>query len=146
MDQQQPAAPVEGFKPNIYPVMYWALAYGVIAGAILFVVYLLSRYITIVWFPVFLAGVVWGGYRNYKKQKNFWHTSQGMPPVKKSAMDEFKEAVGDIVSASQEMMAEQAQEQEQPTETGALPADEAGQSEAGNDDSQQAPPAGSQPQ
>jgi len=69
-----------------------------------------------------------------------------MPPVKKSAMDEFKEAVGDIVSASQEMMAEQAQEQEQPTETGALPADEAGQSEPENDDSQQAPPAGSQPQ
>ena len=95
------------FKPNIYPVIYWGLAYGVIAGLLLFLVALLARYITLVWFPVFLAGLVWGGYRNYKKQKNAWATQSGASVTPKSPMEEFKEAVRDVADASREMVAEQ---------------------------------------
>jgi len=91
--------------------MYWALAYGVIAGVILFVVYLLSNYITLIWFPVFLAGVIYGGFRNYKKQRNEWTRSQGVAPQTKPVMQEFREAVADIAVASQEMMAESRQQE-----------------------------------
>lgn len=95
------------FKPNIYPIMYWALAYGVIAGFLLFLVFLLSRFITIVWFPVFLVGLVWGGYRNYKKQKKMWSTQSGVPLALKSPVQEFKEAVSDVTDAAREMVAQQ---------------------------------------
>ena len=95
------------FKPNIYPVMYWALAYGVIAGVILLVVYLLSQYITVIWFPVFLIGLVWGGYRNYIKQKQSYLSGQGMEYKPQSPMAEFRAATQDIMNASREMMAEQ---------------------------------------
>lgn len=100
------------YKPNIYPIMYWALAYGVIAGVILLVVYLLSRYITVIWFPVFLVGLIWGGYRNYTKQKQTYLANQGMQYKPQSAMAEFKEAARDVMNASREMMAEQQAEDE----------------------------------
>lgn len=99
--------PPNEFKPNIYPVMYWALAYGVIAGVILFVVYMLSQYITVIWFPVFLAGLIWGGYRNYIKQKQGYLSGQGMAYTPQSPMAEFREAARDVMTASREMMAEQ---------------------------------------
>ncbi len=102
----------EGFKPNMYPLMYWALAFGVVAGLLLFGMLLLSRYITLVWFPVFLAGLVWGGYRNYKKQKDEWYANSGVAPVKKSAVEEIRDAVSDITTASRTMMAENAAEDE----------------------------------
>ncbi|HLD26127.1 MAG TPA: hypothetical protein VJC05_03745 [Candidatus Andersenbacteria bacterium] len=89
------------FKPNIYPIMYWALLYGVIAGILLFMLFILSRFITVVWFPVFLAGLIWGGYRNYKQQK----TAAGETMVK-PVMQEFKEAASDIVAATREAMQE----------------------------------------
>lgn len=95
------------FKPNIYPIIYWALAYGVIAGFLLFLIYLLSRYITVVWFPVFLVGLVWGAYRNYQKQKRVWSQASGVPLTPKSPMQEFREAVNDVVDASRDMVAEQ---------------------------------------
>lgn len=95
------------FKPNIYPIIYWALAYGVIAGFLLFLVYILSRYITLVWFPVFLVGLVWGGYRNYKKQKKIWSTQAGVPLAAKPPMQEFREAISDVTDAAREMVAEQ---------------------------------------
>lgn len=101
--EQQPGQ----FKPNMYPLMYWALAFGAISGVALFLMYLLSQFITIVWFPVFLAGLVWGGYRNYKQQKEAWMKGTGASAVPQSPMQEFKEAVGDVVNASRQMMAEQ---------------------------------------
>lgn len=100
------------FKPNIYPVIYWALAYGVIAGFLLFLIYLLSRYITVVWFPVFLVGLVWGGLRNYRKQKRVWSQQSGVPITPKSPMEEFREAVSDVVDASRDMVAQQRAEDE----------------------------------
>lgn len=100
------------FKPNIYPIMYWALAYGVIAGFLLFLVFLLSRFITIVWFPVFLVGLIWGGYRNYLKQKKIWATQSGVPLTPKSPVQEFKEAVSDVTDAAREMVAQNRAEDE----------------------------------
>lgn len=111
--------PLTGFKPNIYPVMYWALVYGVLAGVLLFVIYLLQQYITIIWFPIFLVGLVLGGFRNYKKQKTAWLHGQGMTVGPTSFASEIREAVSDITVASQEMIAEEraAQQQEEPIET-----------------------------
>lgn len=97
----------EEFKPNIYPIIYWALAYGVIAGFVLFIMFLLARYITIVWFPVFLVGLAWGGFRNYKKQKRIWSTQAGVPLTPKSPMQEFREAVTDVTDAARDMVAQQ---------------------------------------
>lgn len=94
------------FKPNIYPIIYWALAYGVIAGFLLFLVYILSQYITLVWFPVFAVGLIWGGYRNYQKQKKIWSTQSGTPVVPKSPVQEFREAVSDVTLAAREMVAQ----------------------------------------
>ncbi len=104
------------YKPNIYPIIYWALVFGVIAGAILFVVYLLSRYITVIWFPVFLAGLMWGGFRNYKKQKAEWMRFKGTASPARSFMEEIKEAARDIFNASREMMAEQNQPEDSQTQ------------------------------
>lgn len=95
------------FKPNIYPVMYWGLAYGVAAGVILTVIYFLSNFITVIWFPVFLAGLIFGGFRSWRKQKEEWEKGQGMAPQAKPVMQEFREAVADIAVASQEMMTEE---------------------------------------
>lgn len=96
------------FKPNLYPIMYWALAYGAIAGVSLYIAYLLSQFITIIWFPVFLVGLVWGGYRNYKRQKMQWSQSSGTPlPPAGTPIEEFRKAVGDIINVSQEMIAQQ---------------------------------------
>jgi len=100
---------MEQFKPNIYPIIYWGLLYGVIAGFILFVIFFLSRYLTTIWFPVFLVGLIWGGYRNYKKQKKEWSSSTGVKTEKTSPLDEIKEAAGDIVEATKDMLAEQTQ-------------------------------------
>lgn len=109
MTNEQPTQPSVPFKPNMYPIMYWALAYGVIAGLLLLLVFLLSQYITIVWLPVFLTGLVLGGYRNYQKQKN-----QAGIAGNSSAMNEFRQAVADIASASQGLM-NQDQPAPQPT-------------------------------
>ncbi|MEX0649989.1 MAG: hypothetical protein WD200_03240 [Candidatus Andersenbacteria bacterium] len=109
-DQQLPA---REYKPNIYPIMYWALLFGLAAGLILLVVFMLARFITLIWFPVFLAGAAWGAYRNYRKQKDEWANAQGVAPMKKSVMEEFKDATRDIVQASREMMAENAAEDAQ---------------------------------
>lgn len=101
------------FKPNIYPIMYWGLMYGLIAGFVLFILFLMSRFITVLWFPVFLVGVIWGGYRNYKKQKS---ESGHVSTIPKTALEEFKEAARDIVGATREMVAEQAEEAAQEEE------------------------------
>lgn len=107
---------VGGFKPNIYPIMYWGLAFGAIAGVLLTVMWLLSRYITLVWIPVFLVGLAWGGFRNYRKQKRDWEQSHGIMPAAQSAMQEFRAAVSDVMSASQGLMAEETPAEEQPEE------------------------------
>jgi len=104
------------FKPNIYPVMYWSLAYGVAAGVLLFVLNLLSSFITIIWFPVFLCGLIWGGWRNYKKQKNTWETSTGTAATSQGVMGEFREAVTDIAGASQELFNQEAAPEEEITD------------------------------
>ncbi|MDZ4225322.1 MAG: hypothetical protein U1C49_00585, partial [Candidatus Andersenbacteria bacterium] len=98
------------FKPNIYPVMYWALAYGVVAGLLLFLLSVLSQFLTLVWFPVFLAGLIWGGYRNYQKQRSEWRQNTGTPATAQSPVNEFKSAVQDIAAASRELMSQEAQE------------------------------------
>ncbi|MEK7557468.1 MAG: hypothetical protein AAB538_05805 [Patescibacteria group bacterium] len=102
----------EEFKPNIYPIIYWALAYGVIAGFLLFLVYLLSRYITVVWFPVFAVGLIWGAYRNYRKQKRVWSQASGVPLAAKPPLQEFRDAISDVVDASRDMVAQQRAEDE----------------------------------
>lgn len=118
------------FKPNIYPIMYWALAYGVAGGIVLFLIALLSRYITVVWFPVFLGGLVWGGYRNYRKQKGEWAQTTGMSVPTQSPLNEFRAAVSDIADASRDVFAQEAQP-EQPEPQGTPPE---------NDDTTQLPP------
>lgn|SRR3989344_6443672 len=104
------------FRPNIYPIMYWGLLYGLAAGLLLFAVFILSQFITLVWFPVFLAGVIWGGYRNYQKQKR----SQGVVTIPQRPMQEFREAASDIVSATRDMLVQEGAEAEQ-TPTGEEP-------------------------
>lgn len=104
---QSPQQPTNEFKPNIYPIIYWALVYGVIAGLVMFVLTVLSKYITVIWFPVFLAGLVWGAFRNYGKQKDAWNANKGVPPTKRPVMEEFKDAVRDIAVASREIATQQ---------------------------------------
>jgi len=97
-------------------MMYWGIMYGVIAGFILVVINLLSQYIAVIWFPVFLAGVIWGGYRNYIKQKKEAGSS-----IHKSVVEEFKSAAQDVVEATGEMLAENreaAEEVDNSVETG----------------------------
>ena len=107
MDQSQSDQPLQiDFKPNMYPIMYWAIAYGAAAGVALFLVNILSTFIGALWAPVFLVGLVWGGYRNYQKQKSAWRMGQGVSSVPQTPVQEFKTAVSDVVSASREMMAE----------------------------------------
>ena len=108
---EQPAAPVATaeFKPNIYPIMYWALAFGAAAAVLLFVLFLLSQVIAFAWVPVFLTGLIWGGYRNYKKQKQDWASSAGIIPTAMSPLDEFRQAASDVAQASRDLM-----EQESP--------------------------------
>lgn len=98
------------YKPNIYPIMYWAILYGIIAAFVLLVISMLASFITVLWFPVFLAGVVWGGFRKYKQDKAAWSQGQGVPSTPKTPVEEFKDAARDIAQASREMMARQAQE------------------------------------
>lgn len=98
------------YKPNIYPIMYWAVLYGALSALGLFAVYLLASFITVLWFPVFLAGLLWGGFRKYKQDKAVWMNANGVSNTPKSAVDEFKDAARDIAQASQEMVTRHAQE------------------------------------
>lgn len=102
--------PQNEYKPNIYPIMYWALLYGALCALALFALKLLSDFIVILWFPVFLAGVIWGGFRKYKQDKASWMQGKGIVGTKKSPVDEFKDAARDIAQASQEMVARHAKE------------------------------------
>lgn len=112
MDQQPPKAE---YKPNIYPIIYWALVYGVIAAFVLFTVHLLAGFIALLWFPVFLAGVIWGGYRKYQQDKAAWEQGIGSSPTpgpskQKTPVEEFKDAARDIAQAGREMIIRQAKE------------------------------------
>lgn len=100
------------FKPNIYPIMYWALAFGATAGVLLWLLTILSNYISVVWFPVFFAGLLWGGYRNYKSQKKAFETQTGQPQQAQTAMAEFKQAISDVAVASGELINQEAEEEE----------------------------------
>jgi len=114
MDQpanEQPASDSgasSAFKPNIYPIIWWALAYGIAAGLLLFVLALLARFITLVWFPVFLAGLIWGALRNYRQQKRQYAKGAGVTVTPQSPLNEIKEAVRDIAQASRETFAKEA--------------------------------------
>ncbi len=108
MEQQQSTE--QDYKPNLYPIMYWAILYGVIAALALLALKLLSDYITVLWFPVFLAGLIWGGFRKYKQDKAIWMQGRGIVSTKKSAIEEFKDAAKDITQATQEMVTRHAQE------------------------------------
>ncbi len=103
---------MERFKPNIYPIIYWGLLYGLIAGFVLLIIFFLSRYLTTIWFPVFLIGLIWGGYRNYKKQKGAWSGTSGEKKESGSPLDEMKEAAGDIMLATKDLLAEQGKNEE----------------------------------
>lgn len=114
MDENKPEPEFQiDFKPNIYPIMYWAIAYGAIAGIALFLLNVLSAFIGVLWAPVFLVGLVWGGYRQYQKQKAGWRMGQGIPAAKNSPVEEFKQAVGDVINASREMLTQNAAEEAQ---------------------------------
>lgn len=104
------------FKPQIMPIMFWSLAYGAAAGILLFILFLLSRYITIVWFPVFLAGVIWGAWRNYQQQKKQAYAQAGEAPPPQSFASEFRQAASDIAVASQDLLNQEAAEEEPPQE------------------------------
>lgn len=93
------------FKPNIYPIMYWGLVFGISAGMLLFAVFLLSRFVVYIWFPVFLAGLLWGGYRNYQQQKRAWQQNTGDVGVG-PPLEEIKAAARDIVLATREILRE----------------------------------------
>lgn len=97
------------FKLQIMPIMFWSLAYGATAGMLLFIVFLLSTYILIVWFPVFLVGVLWGAWRNYQQQKKRWYTQADMPPAQQSITQELRQAASDIASASRELFNQEAE-------------------------------------
>lgn len=107
MDEQQPQL---AYKPNIYPIMYWAILYGAVAALALVLLTMIAKYVTILWFPVFLAGLVWGGFRKYKQDKATWMKGKGLVGTSKSPLEEFKDAARDITQASQDMMRRQAQE------------------------------------
>ena len=112
MDQQPPQTE---YKPNIYPIMYWGILYGVIAALALLTIRLLADFISVLWFPVFLAGLIWGGYRKYVQDKAAWMQSTGTPSTtqsgtSKSPVEEFKAAARDIAQAGREMIARQAVE------------------------------------
>lgn len=100
------------FKPNIYPVIFWAVSYGAAAALLVFVAKLLLEYINIFGPLVFLAGVVLGAWRNYRKQKNEFYANSGQAPAEQSPMDEFRAAARDIASASQELMNQEAPAEE----------------------------------
>ncbi len=113
---------MDNFKPNIYPVIYWGLMFGLLAGFVLLVMLLLSRYITVIWFPVFLSGVIWGGWHNYRRQKRAWREQQekGNGAETRAAapegntLQEIKEAARDITMAAREIIAEQPEEEAAP--------------------------------
>jgi hypothetical protein len=99
------------FKPQIMPVLYWALAYGALAGFVLFLLNLLAAYVTVVWFPVFLIGVVFGGWRNYKRQKSRSYAQGGTVPLPQTLAAEFREAASDIAAASRDLLQQNAKEE-----------------------------------
>lgn len=99
------------FKPNIYPIIFWALAFGLAAGFLLFIVNILSQYITLVWFPVFLAGLIWGGWRNYQVQKKAWEEGASVTPEVQSMQSQIRQAVTDIADASRELFNQEEQEE-----------------------------------
>lgn len=105
------------FKVNIYPVIYWALAYGLVAAIVLLLLKVLSDNITGLWAIVFVAGLVWGGYRNYQIQKKAW-VGQGHAAAPQSPVEEFKQAIKDIAGASRDLMKQTAAQAEKvvPTE------------------------------
>jgi hypothetical protein len=109
-----PQLPPQEFKPNIYPIMYWALAFGAVAGVLLFLIGILDQFISLIWFPVFLAGLIWGGYRNYLKQKQAWRSNLGIVPTPGSPLSEFKEAIRDVTDASRELIAQEAPPEPEP--------------------------------
>ena len=85
-----------------------------------------SAYIGMVWFPIFMVGLVWGGYRNYQMQKARWYQQAGQPTPTQSPLQEFKQAVTDIADASKELMNQESETQEPaqtPTEPGTPPND-----------------------
>ena len=94
----------EEFKPNIYPLIFWGIIYGVPAGLLVLAMQFLSNMIGIVWGPVFLLGLAWGAFRNYQKQKETWLNNQGQTYQPQSIMQEFRSATQDIMNASQEVM------------------------------------------
>lgn len=115
MDEQQSVPVSDGppsseYKPNVYQLIFWALTYGVIAGLVLLVLRLLANYLSLLWGPVFLAALLWGGYRNYMKQKMEWHQARGQQVPQLSTVDQIKEAARDIMVASQEVARQQQQE------------------------------------
>jgi hypothetical protein len=96
------------FKPNIYPIIYWGLAYGLTAAIVLVLITFLADLIGYFGFIVFLAGLIWGGYRNYLKQKRGYEAGVGVTSGPQSPVQEFRQAVGDIVEASRELFQQEA--------------------------------------
>ncbi len=96
---------MQQYKPNLYPIIYWAILYGVITTLALFALTMLASFIGILWFPIFLAGLIWGGYRRYEKDKKDWMHGQGIVGTSKAPLEEFKDATRDIAQATQDMIA-----------------------------------------
>ncbi len=109
MEENQPQQPI-AYKPNIYPIIYWAILYGAIAALALVALTMLASFITVLWFPVFLAGLIWGGFRKYKQDKAAWMQGKGLVGTSKSPVEEFKDAARDIAQASRDMVQRHAQE------------------------------------
>lgn len=110
MEENQPQPKPIAYKPNIYPIIYWAILYGAIAALALVALTMLASFITVLWFPVFLAGLIWGGFRKYKQDKAAWMQGKGLVGTSKSPVEEFKDAARDIAQASRDMVQRHAQE------------------------------------
>ena len=104
------------FKPNIYPVIWWGLLYGVIFTLVLYILVLVAQHITVLWFPFFLLGLLYGSFRQYTKQRDIFYASKGQKVRGGSFMDEVKEAARDISDAGREVFHEEKEPVQTPKE------------------------------
>lgn len=102
------------FKPNIMPIFYWALAYGSAAGILMSLMKIMAKYLTWAWLPVFLASLIWGGWRSWRQQRQQWYAQTNEKPPAQSVAEEIRQAASDMAQASQDMLNQDADEEPEP--------------------------------
>lgn len=96
------------------PIFYWALAYGAAAGILMSLVAIMAKYLTLAWLPVFLAGLIWGGWRSWRQQRQQWYAQENVTPPAQSVAEEIRQAALDMAQASQELLNQDAEEESEP--------------------------------